>query len=410
MPKSMSQLEVPLNEHSGTAGELIAAAQELLEQAPPTGETLVRRLTEVRQIARRLDELGGDGSSLIRFGMSDLFALPILGLVALSMVAEQLESAHGFETGPIDVDSWRHALGVEKVTTANPPHLVAQIASIAPLVTGWAFSAPFDYVIQLRPATKTEMTQWALEIDDEVRNVRDFYRWLVDRTCCGKLTEWETSSLELEYRAHNFTGSLPVPSFLVDHTCGFVRSELDGILLRKLLVHKDQQSEREWVALTDAARTRAISLLHEGRRDEAAALFEFLLAQRPGDADLQNNLAFCHIPDAPADAYQMFREAKRLGYKNRSLHVYNKCLCAQTDSDMREVLVEASHHWVSDLEAAPQPATVWVQSEDNLTLKHEPDVRELLPTAVSAIATRLGELDKANDWRNRKVDVSNMQL
>lgn len=390
---------------SGTrsAQDLLLAARALLERPPEQGESLDDRAAGVRAIARQLDTHGVDGLSLIRFGMGQLFAGPVLGSVAasvfLSMHGEQLDE----DAQPINVAGWRSALGVEE-GLAKPDDLSALLGHAASMIGAWIVSAPFDSLVRLEPVPKEALAAWATAVDESTRAAAEVYVWLVDRSIEADVEKWSTSSLKLEYRYSVLGEALEAPEAFL----AISSTEPNGLahaLAARVIREETDHHQAEWAALLSAVQKQAKGLLRQGRCAEAAALFDFLVGRNPGDPALRNNLAFCLVTSNPADATEHLRDAQRMGFEPKSLLLYNRACCATTEALKREVLFDANRHWVADLEPVPVGAFIWRRIGGEYFPGDVFDVRIDLARAAAGLAFELGELDRAQVWGTRLLEL-----
>lgn len=383
------------------ARKALASVEAMLERPPLAGETWEMRAALVGEAAHQLDDLGVDGSSLIRFGLAHLFAAPVLGSVLASVVIEahgkQLEDDFAF----IDLAGWRRAL----LGPASPAYSLSDVESVLPhanhLVEGWIAYAPFDALVRLAPVEPEQLAEWAATVDSSTRRAADMYRWLVDRTLERDLDRWSTASLKHEYR-YVTQGVTPHGPAVLLEAPSPNRDGLAHALAKYVLLEDESRRDTGWSEFMAAVQKQARMLLCEGRCIEAAALFEFLLARYPGDAGLRNNLAFCLITSRPAEAYERLLEAQHMGYEPKSLLLYNRACCATLEAQKRDVLFDANRHWVDGLEKAPVSAFVWRETAEGPVPTNTPDVRRDLAAAAAALALQLGEHERLATWEARE--------
>lgn len=383
-----------------TVRELLVAARDLLERPPAAGETTDSRVETVKSLARGLDEHGVDGSSLIRFGLAQLFAAPVLGSVVASIFLEARGESLDDLGAYLDVEGWRRALGVSADGQSAIDDLDTVLGRASLMIEGWIASAPFDNLVALTPVGSQELSEWAAAIDPETRVAADVYRWLVERTLEPDLERWAPASLRHEYRYVTQGVAPHAPAVLL----GAATPDPNVVahaLARHALDDEERRRESGWVEFMAAVQKQARMLLAQGRCAEAAALFEFLIVRYPSDPALRNNLAFCLITSRPSEAYESFLEAQRMGYEPKCLLLYNRASCATLEAQKREVLFEANRHWIEDLEPFPVPAFIWRQIGSGLSPTNTPDVRQDLAEAAVRIALDLGERDRVEVWRAR---------
>ena len=133
-------------------------------------------------------------------------------------------------------------------------------------------------------------------------------QWLVDRFCTTYISEWKEASLRQEWQYMH--GSLMPPCPATEMSIRPVAEDDLG----RVMAHRMANSEfaHRTHSIAPSLVEPAVAFLEEGRRTEAAALFEALLRMDPSDATTQNNLGFCMLPDQPARAAELFEQATEL--------------------------------------------------------------------------------------------------
>lgn len=385
--------------------ELLASAQAVLERPPAPGETWEDRTAIVSAVARGLDDLGLDGTSLIRFGMAHLFAAPVLGSVVASMVLEAQGEQFDDDVALLDVAGWRRALGAPGPRGHAIDDLETVLAHASHRVEGWIASAPFEALVRLAPFEPEQLSEWAAAVDPSTRAAADVYRWLVDRTLQPELAQWSAASLKHEYRYATQDVAPHAPTVLLEARTPDPDA-LAHALATRALREDDSRRDTGWGEFMEAVQKQARMLVSQGRCIEAAALFEFLIGRYPSDPALRNNLAFCLVTSKPAEAYECLLEAQHMGYQPKSLLLYNRACCASLETQKRDVLFEANRHWVDGLEPVPVAAYVWRKSDEGMAPAQAADVRRDLAEVAIALALELGELDRVPVWRARAAQLN----
>lgn len=349
--------------------ELLVSAAGALSDVARTAQEWDARVREIQELSRLLDGFGIDGASLIRFGFSDLFVGPVLGTVAVALFLEARDDPRSPEFEPaVDVTGWRAALGIgdrmpaaaldERVGEATLPAL-----SVAPtLLRAWVTTSPFEQLIRMTPPTPDAM---ASTIDAGQASAKLFstYTWLVERTIEPNLEVWSRDSLHVEYQLATQSAVPAMPQAFLDVGSPNL-DELAHKIARRASLGGNERAEDQWVELLSSVHRQARHYLDQSRHVEAAALFEFLLGQRPTDAIALNSLGFCLLPIDPARADRYFVQAQEHGYAPRSLLLYNRMCCAVDTASMGELLFAAERYWVSEFELSPSPSVVWRRKSD----------------------------------------------
>jgi hypothetical protein len=145
----------------------------------------------------------------------------------------------------------------------------------------------------------------ALLESEEIQPDVEVGQWIVDRFCRTYLTDWKPSSLRLEWDYLHGRVGAPCPS-----TEMLLRETDESDLACVMADHFAKPSvSPPFLRLVEPA----VAFLQEGRRVEAAALFEAQLQLEPNHVDLTNNLGFCLLPDDPLKALELFESAQKIG-------------------------------------------------------------------------------------------------
>ncbi|GIJ00338.1 hypothetical protein CLV28_0066 [Sediminihabitans luteus] len=345
---------------------------------------------------RVLERHGIDGEAFVRYGMGPTLVWPALGAVAVSAILEHDKVEY---KSHIDVAGWKAALGSPTITLDDSIEL-DWFGTSTSLLTAWALSAPFKDVLALKPPEAKHLHSLpALTQADHDLTVR--YRWLVERSSGTELEAWHAAELHLEYMWADGKLEAPVPASLMaartvdhDHLC--------RLIAEHAVYNPLDEEAAGWRRLLSRMQEQARTFLKQRRYVEAAALFEYLLTQRPGDPQAANNLGFCLIPVDSTRAAACFREAHNGGFEVGSLLLYNRLCAAQDDDELGDLIHTADRHWVSTLEESPEPALVWKRTSDGTWTEFDTrDVRGELARLALEVAESLGRFDRVATWRER---------
>lgn len=132
--------------------------------------------------------------------------------------------------------------------------------------------------------------------------------WMIDRFCKTYLSEWQTGSLRQEWLYLH--GNLMPPCVSTEMSVRQIpEDELAKVMADRMANLADPDRGHPKVPnLVEPA----VAFLQEGRRTEAAALFEALLLIDRENADNCNNLGFCVLPDDPVGAIELLDQARDL--------------------------------------------------------------------------------------------------
>lgn len=389
----------PSGDQSEGPGPLINALARALELRDGS-EPLDGPAKVALRIIRLLEAQGIDGEALLRFGMGYSVAGPALGAVIVATVVDR-ESTLG--ESHIDIPGWREALGQPDVVD-DASAVSRWLRRSTERLQAWVLAAPLDELLQLTPPTRERLSALPAPSDSDER-VGELYEWLYKRTVGHPLDKWSPSELHLEYRWQDGQLEAPGPESLMS------AATVDDSRLCRLIAHhavysSQDAEESQWLALLYRMQDQAKSFLHQRRYVEAAALFEYLLTQRPGDAHAANNLGFCLIPVDAERSASCFVEARRAGFRPLTLLLYNQICSATNEDQLGDLLHTADRHWVSTLEPEPVRALIWIEDGAGSWVEQDSDdVRQNLAELAVTVSERLGRFDRAAVWRERSDSV-----
>lgn len=346
-----------------------------------------------QRIMRQLEHLGIDGAPYVRYGMADLYAS---GILASVLVSYNPRKDGGL---PLDIEGWKSALAAPSVEDPDDIDVTWAIESYPRLQARSIYGA-LDDVLSLQAPTRDEFNALDAIDPSEAELVRK-YTWIVDRTAGVPLERWGRTALHFEYRWQEGKLPSPAPLAIMDSV------RVNPNELRRVIAHDavyaqiDEESSHYW-RLHNGMYHQAKSFLMQNRHAEASALYEYLIGQRPTDADAANNLGFCVLPLDRARAIDLFQRAKENGYDNAALLLYNR-LCAERDSErIGSLLVEIEHYWTSALSENPHSCTIWIPQDDGtFHLEDTLDVRIDLAREVAIAYRGKGRFDRVSIWTDR---------
>lgn len=133
--------------------------------------------------------------------------------------------------------------------------------------------------------------------------------WLFDRFTVTYLDDWSTASLRSEWQYLHGELDTPWPKNLTKAR-RMAEPKLASVIADRLLrIHDRHRPRVHHFSLTDQLVGPALDFLGEGRRIEAAALFEAAIRHDSDDAPAHNNLAFCLLPDRPEAAVSLLERS-----------------------------------------------------------------------------------------------------
>jgi len=368
---------------------LIIALDRALSTVPLNDVELRTRASVVRSVTQRLQELGVDGESLVRYGMAPRAALPLL--------AKLVSSA----TDPsIDLEGWRAALSIP-TTVLDADEDAATDAVIASIhnIDSWVVTAPFNDVLDLRPPTPAALSDYVLENRDRA-SLSLPYIWLWLRCTQDDLDRWPTEALHLEYRWRNEMEGSPFPAPAL---------EFDGpasMLLNEEIAFRASTAKNDATFADDSLfwqlQDTAVNFLKGARFEEAAALFDFHSRHHPDDARSLNNLGFCKLPIDPAASLDLLERAKSAGYSPLLINIYNQCCCLIRLNRLADALDRAEYFWQreNDVEEI-RSGYIWVEDDASWRLVAHDMIDVALAQLMAGIAQSLGQQARSRRWSER---------
>jgi hypothetical protein len=352
-----------------------------------------RKQKQILALTAAVGDVGLDGEALVRFG----FAQEIAVRLAVAMVLE----ATGDRSGRFE--EWSKALGIESALSREPQpkrdgtRSITFSSSAIQALIRWVHHAPFADIVSWCPPSEAVQKRIA-ESSEPAKDVRDEYRWIVDRLSGRPASKWHKRSVELEFlwRRGRRPANLPDPALV---EIPIATEEIAVEIADRALVNPSTGASP---ALLDQASTQAKRFLHAGRYTEAAALFEFM-----GEHSLLpkvqclNNRGFCLIPCEPINALHFLQAAAHGGYSPVAVNVYNQMCCRVALRDSSAVRALSELYWSDQFEPDASDATLWFRSGAEWVLKETPDARALIAQLALENAMAEGWPDRVARWQKR---------
>ena len=163
--------------------------------------------------------------------------------------------------------------------------------------------------------------------------------WIIERFTKTYLSEWSVAALRCEWLYLH--GQHLSPS---DPTEMRVR-EVSANDLAKVMADRLGAEPSPSEQIISMMLKPALKFLEDGRRTEAAALFEAALRHNPNNADALNNLSFCLIPDGPAQALRHLDAAIDTGQADIELTTADRLLVLILLGRWTSACGLATPHW-----------------------------------------------------------------
>lgn len=264
------------------------------------GSLELQRLVDATSALGALGSRGLDPEHILRHGVA--------GLVKLALAAWLGRNTDGRLSNWEHLAQWRTIF--ETAGHESPASYVSAVSDgpVARYLDAWIATASIEDVLMWRPLSlDTELI--FTEVDEE--DV-ELWKWIVDRFTQTYLDLWSYSSLKREYALVNGSWQPDFSTELLAERL-VARDEVATALADRAMVSSDVIDPDMMESFTE----QALTLLGDGQRTAAAALFNAARMLKPKDLEAQNNYAFCALIDKPEEAKGLLVDViKRGGTKD----------------------------------------------------------------------------------------------
>lgn len=321
------------------------------------GSIALRRLVEATSALGALGSRGLEPEHIIRFGaaksvklalavwlgrkpdgrLSDWKYLPQWEAI-FEESAASLDSVEGYISSVLDgpvarkLDSWIATASINDILMWNPPN------------------------IDIEPrASRSDM-------HDAEEDAIEAWTWMVDRFTQTYLDRWSLSSLKYEYAY--VKGELnPDFSSLILAERVVAREDVTTALADRAMVSGDAIDP----AMMDSFTEQALSLLREGQRTAAAALFKVACTIKPKDLTAQNNYAFCILLDNPEEAKSLLADVLERGVADPVVSWCNLALAERLLGNVNDALKACEQAYKAK---SSYGSHLWVQRDGDWVVEH----------------------------------------
>ncbi len=239
-------------------------------------------------------------------------------------------------------------------------------AVLNPIIV-WALTADLDDLIDwkapARPLLDIAPPELVVDTDEDGQ-------WIVDRFTKTYLEEWSDASLRKEWLYLH--GQHEAPCLPLEMAVRQVQaSELSPVMADRFVAGKVRQRPQLARRLVEPA----IHFLKDGRRVEAAALFEAAVRREPDSCDALNNLGFCLLPDDPGRSIEYLNRASATGRGDVELIDTNRILALAAAGRLTSALDLAATHCQRYANSGSR-AIAWLWDIDTVLTKGEPALVE----------------------------------
>jgi tetratricopeptide (TPR) repeat protein len=396
-----------------SATSLIKCLRENLSTIPPADvDARQARITRLDEVARELRNRGFDADSLVRFMGAGVIAARVFAatIVPLFLAATtRLEATTSSPPPPFplpagDLDPWEEFLFQDELTTEA--RLLLASENGLPFCADQATRARtqldlFTRVIAAGPIEA--IFNWTIP----VRSVPDpgpprydiaELQWVVDRFTSTYLSDWPSPSLKYEWEWMQAQRSAPC------HASQMSCRAVDSAKLNEEAARRfaDRRADAQMSRDADVYVTPALAMLREGKRQEAAAVFQAIAQVFPDDPKAHNNWGFCLLIDEPAHALEELETAARLGFGDNSVNVGNRMFALWRLGRFTTALVLAEKHYETSCNRDPEGrAFMWSFAGEEPEVIEIGEVSLYVMELASLLSERADDSGLARVWAER---------
>ena len=288
----------------------------------------------------------------------------VLAWLMSSQSQEDPSSAFG------DADAWLSFAGTQFDFTTPPKENDEGLRALFKTTRRWAMTADTDEVINWVPPVPSLFE----ENPDSVASMPDDDGiWIFDRFTKTYLGDWSIPALRSEWKYLHGQHDAPCPP--TDMSVRKVsESDLAKVMADRLAAETSPSSEPP-SDLADELVEPALKFIQDGRRMEAAALFEAAVHNEPHNPASLNNLGFCLLPDHPARALEYLERAAVTGQGHSELFDANRILALASNGRYTSA-IDLSTKYLERYETTASRAPVWLWEIDSVLEGDDPKLIE----------------------------------
>lgn len=367
---------------------LVQELHNLLVVPPPYVRDKTEHEYDLGEVRRQLSSRGFDVDSFIRFGLGREIALNIAIYSALPIVQSDADVKKIIEK--IDIrsdpeDGWSEFLETcYRYDTSAPDS--ESMPKVAYVFTGfthhigeWAETAALDDILTWRSPTRSGWVPPARP--DVADGERETALWLCDRFLGTYESDWELSSLHLEWLYLH--SRLQAPCSVT----AMAERKVDVVKVSMAIAETATDRWRERASDDYESRSSefaniAIGHLRNDRPELAATIYEALTSINPSDAEAMNNYGFCLIPSDSESAVNVLTKANQLYKNGRLLTIVNLALALHLTGRNDDSYAIATSGAARELPS--QRAWLWsLEADDRIQLTTETiDIRDYMASLV----------------------------
>lgn len=238
------------------------------------------------------------------------------------------------------------------------------LGSLLGSVYTWSMATPLDDLLDWVPA---ESRLFENSVDPPSLELTDDAAWIIDRFTMTYLDRWSTPALHLEWLYLHGQHSGPCPS------SDMKTRAVDEMSLAKEIADRHAANSPPSQGLAARLVEPAVRFIEDGRRVEAAALFEAAAYHEPGSFRSLNNLGFCLLPDDPARALGLFEKAVATGHGDIEIAQVNRILTLALLGRFTSA-IDSAEVYLSRHSSRRQEFTAWLWDIDSVLFEADPQL------------------------------------
>lgn len=351
---------------------VLKGLQQLATSPPPTDQdSATERRSRIDNLIASAGQRGLDRVMHVEPWLRQVVASAVFAHVIAS---EQADAEVGFELAR----GWSTLAGKYLIAEDADEAAGEALGALVGSIYTWAMSVDADDLLNWTPAEQdpsdspTDLPN--LHIDDEAA-------WLIERFTATYLDQWSTPALRMEWLYLH--GQIAGPCSSND-----MRSrEVEETALAKELADRFAADTAAGPGLAMRLVEPAIRFIGEGRRTEAAALFEAAAFHEPRSFRALNNLGFCLLPDDPARALHFFDRAIATGDADVEVAQVNHVL-ALAVLGRHTSAIDSAEAFLKQYSVVRQNFSAWLWDVDSILRHSQPqlvDCRDSLSYITSVL-------------------------
>lgn len=374
---------------------LLQVLRAVARTAPfrPDGSPSLRRHIDATSALGALGCRGLDMDKLVRRGLANTFKLTLAGWL-------EGQARTGAPRGGSDMfNQWREFFEKDGIGDASPGRYIsaAMYGQTARRLNAWLESADLDDILRWR-WPESHVNPYPMESFDEEA---ELWTWVVERFTETYLENWSFTSLQCEYR-YLRGGWIPdIPEEIMADRAE-THERVAAALADRTLVREDVTDPATLSSLV----YQSLSLIEDGQRREAAALWDAARRLRSNDLRALQNFGFCITIDEPSEARSVFTDVLARGITSPEIPLCNLALAELLLNDTEAALRTCEQAYAAASERSTAP--LWVRSENGKWIAQQVSLRRWVVHLGTEIEKSLGRTQGV--WAERLHHLQLIQL